>query len=63
MSGVLFERFHGAATRVAPEATAFTHRTPGFNFLVAGQWLEPAETDATASAPPAALPRAAAAGL
>ena len=46
MSGVLFEHFHGAATRVAREATAFTHRTPGYNFLVAGQWLEPAETDA-----------------
>jgi FAD/FMN-containing dehydrogenase len=45
MSGVLFEHFHGAATRVAPDATAFTHRTPGYNFLVAGEWLDPADND------------------
>ena len=45
MSGVLFEHSHGAATRVAPEATAFTHRDVGYNFLVAGEWLEPSENE------------------
>ena len=24
--------------------TAFPHRTPGFNFLVIGEWMEPAAT-------------------
>ncbi len=44
MSGLLLEHFHGAATRVAPTATAFPHRTPGFNMLVAGEWMDPAQT-------------------
>ncbi len=45
MSGALFEHFHGAATRVPSEATAFTHRDEGHNFLVAGEWLEPSENE------------------
>jgi FAD/FMN-containing dehydrogenase len=44
MSGLLLEHFHGAATRVAATATAFPHRTPGFNMLVAGEWMDPAQT-------------------
>ncbi len=44
MSGLLIEHFHGAATRVDPTATAFPHRTPGFNLLVAGEWMDPADT-------------------
>ena len=46
MSGLLLEHFHGAATRVAATATAFPHRTPGFNLLVAGEWMDPADTAA-----------------
>lgn len=46
MSGMLLEHFHGAATRVAPTATAFPHRTPGFNMLVAGEWMRPADSAA-----------------
>ena len=34
MSGILLEHFHGAATNVPTEATAFPHRDPGFNLLV-----------------------------
>jgi FAD/FMN-containing dehydrogenase len=44
MSGMLLEHFHGAATRVAATATAFPHRTPGYNLLMAGEWMSPADT-------------------
>jgi FAD/FMN-containing dehydrogenase len=44
MSGLLLEHFHGAATRPGPTDTAFPHRTPGFNMLVAGEWMSPADT-------------------
>src|SRR4029450_12802157 len=36
---------HAAASRVDPTATAFPHREPGFNILLAGQWTDPADTD------------------
>jgi hypothetical protein len=40
------EEFHGAATRVAPTATAYPHREPGFNLLLIAQWTDPGQTDA-----------------
>ena len=40
MSSILIEHFHGAATRVDPTATAFPHRTPGYNCAVIAQWLD-----------------------
>jgi hypothetical protein len=43
MSGLLLEHFHGAVTRVDPASTAHPHRAPGFNFLAASQWLDPAD--------------------
>jgi hypothetical protein len=46
MSAIVLEHFHGAACRVAPTATAFPHRTPGFNLVLAGQWQDPADTPA-----------------
>ena len=46
MNALIFEHFHGAVTRVPQTATAFPHRRPGYNLLVAGEWLDPA--DATA---------------
>jgi FAD/FMN-containing dehydrogenase len=46
MSALLLEHFHGAATRVGVTDTAFPHRTPGFNLLVVGEWMEPAATTA-----------------
>jgi FAD/FMN-containing dehydrogenase len=40
------EEFHGAVTRVPPEATAYPHREPGFNLLLISQWADPADTEA-----------------
>jgi FAD/FMN-containing dehydrogenase len=40
------EEFHGAVTRVPPEATAYPHREPGFNLLLISQWTDPADTEA-----------------
>jgi FAD/FMN-containing dehydrogenase len=31
--------------RVDPTATAYPHREPGYNLVLAGQWLDPADTD------------------
>ena len=44
MSAIVIEHIHGAATRVAPDATAFPHRQAGYNILVIGQWADPADT-------------------
>jgi FAD/FMN-containing dehydrogenase len=46
MSGVLLEHYHGAATRVPATATAYPHREPGFNMVIAGEWLSPEDDDA-----------------
>ncbi|MEO6399153.1 MAG: FAD-binding oxidoreductase [Tepidiformaceae bacterium] len=46
MSGMLLEHFHGAVSRVPVEDTAFPHRTPGLNLLVASEWLEASEDGA-----------------
>jgi FAD/FMN-containing dehydrogenase len=44
MGQLLIEHFHGAATRVGASDTAFPHRSEGYNFLVLGEWMEPADT-------------------
>jgi hypothetical protein len=46
MSGMIIENFHGAVCRVAPTATAFPHREPGYNLAIVGEWMDPAETAA-----------------
>jgi FAD/FMN-containing dehydrogenase len=46
MTGMVIEHFHGAVTRIDPTATAFPHRQPGFNLVITGQWLDPAEDEA-----------------
>jgi FAD/FMN-containing dehydrogenase len=46
MTGMVIEHFHGAVTRIDPTATAYPHREPGYNLVIAGQWLEPADDDA-----------------
>jgi FAD/FMN-containing dehydrogenase len=46
MTGMVIEHFHGAVTRIAPTATAFPHREPGFNLVITGEWLDPAEDEA-----------------
>ncbi len=45
MSQILLEHFHGAATRVPVDATAYALRSPGYNLALLGQWIDPAETD------------------
>ena len=46
MGSMVLEHFHGAATRVEATATAFPHRAVGYNLLVAGEWMDPAQTNA-----------------
>ena len=45
MTGIVIEQFHGAITRVDPTATAYPHREPGFNMVLAGEWLDPSEDE------------------
>jgi FAD/FMN-containing dehydrogenase len=45
MSGILFERWHGAMQRVAPDATAYGLRELGDNLLIVSEWLDPALTE------------------
>ena len=49
MTGIFLDHIHGAATRVAPEATAFPHRREAFSVLILGQWSDRADTDANIS--------------
>jgi hypothetical protein len=44
MSAMVIEHFHGAVTRVPLEATAVPHRSPGFNVVITGEWMDPAAT-------------------
>ncbi len=46
MSALMVEHFHGQVCRVEPTATAYPHREPGYNLVLIGQWLDPAETAA-----------------
>ena len=46
MSQILFEHFHGAVTRIAPDETAVPHRQAGWNLLIPSVWTDPAATDA-----------------
>ena len=46
MTSMVIEHFHGAVCRVDPTATAFPFREPGFSLVLAGQWSDPADTDA-----------------
>jgi FAD/FMN-containing dehydrogenase len=45
MSALLFEHFHGAATRVPVDATAYPHRSVGYNAVIVSQWLHPAASE------------------
>jgi FAD/FMN-containing dehydrogenase len=46
MGAILLEHYHGAVTRVPPDATAVPHRTPGHNLLIPTVWTDPADTEA-----------------
>jgi FAD/FMN-containing dehydrogenase len=45
MTGLLLEHFHGAATRVGVEDTAFPHRSVGYNLVITSEWMHPADTE------------------
>jgi len=45
MSGIALEHLHGAMTRVPVTATAFPHRQPGYNVLIAGVWSDAEASD------------------
>ena len=45
MTAIVLEHFHGAVTRVGVSDTAFPHRSPGFNVVITGEWMNPADTD------------------
>ena len=47
MTAIILDHLHGAATRVAPDATAFPHRQEAFSVLILGQWADPSDTEAT----------------
>jgi FAD/FMN-containing dehydrogenase len=44
-SNLILEHFHGAMSRVSPDATAFSERKALFNVAVVGTTLDPAEND------------------
>jgi FAD/FMN-containing dehydrogenase len=43
--GPFLEHWHGAATRVAPTDTAFSHRQYPYNFFVWSNWESPSESE------------------
>jgi FAD/FMN-containing dehydrogenase len=45
LCALVVEDFHGAVTRVAPTATAYPHREPGYNLFLISQWAYAAQTD------------------
>jgi FAD/FMN-containing dehydrogenase len=46
-SSLLLENFHGFASRVPADATAYALRDTGFNALIAGQWFDRGQETAT----------------
>ena len=46
MTGILFEHFHGAVTRIGQSETAVPHREQGWNLLIPSVWTDPADTEA-----------------
>ena len=46
MTLCVVESMSGAASRIAPAATAYPHREPGYSLLLLSQWTDPADTEA-----------------
>ena len=44
-TGIGLQALRGAAARVAPDATAFLHRSPRHDLLVLAQWPDPADDE------------------
>ncbi len=45
LSGVGMQRMRGAASRVAPSATAFAHRAEQYDFLILSQWPDARDSE------------------
>jgi FAD/FMN-containing dehydrogenase len=45
LSGVGLQQLHGAASRIAPSATAFPHRAEQYDFLILSQWSDATDSD------------------
>ncbi len=45
MCAIVMEHLRGEVTRVSPTATAYPHRSEGFNIVIIAQWLDPGQTD------------------
>lgn len=45
MGQLLLEHFHGAATRVPVDATAYAMRSQGYNTAIVAEWLDVAQND------------------
>ena len=45
MTGMIMEHFHGVATSIRSEDTAFPHRDTGYNLLIASEWLDSADSE------------------
>jgi FAD/FMN-containing dehydrogenase len=45
LSGILIQTVFGAASRVAPDATAFRHRAFPYAAVIVSQWVDRADTD------------------
>jgi FAD/FMN-containing dehydrogenase len=43
------EHVHGAVSRVGADETAFSHRTPGYNFVALSIWMDPADAEASSA--------------
>ena len=45
MTAIPIFNFHGAATRIAPDATAFPHRSHQWDIDIISQWLAPEDDE------------------
>jgi FAD/FMN-containing dehydrogenase len=48
-TGIGLQQITGAASRIAPTATAFAHRARQYDFLILSQWDDPADSPANVS--------------
>ena len=46
MAAIILEHLHGAAVRVDPSATAYSHRTESYSVLIVSQWTEQSADEA-----------------
>ena len=44
-SAVMLEHYHGAYSRPAPTATAFSHRRPTYDVVIIANWASPADNE------------------